>query len=215
MRLFRKKNTYYLFVFISAVCVLMLINCSKGKTYETNSINDFGRYIGNYNNEVPADFINSFFPYEISDNFSFVEYHYKAKKLDTYSYEAYLDFCIEDTESFFEYVENYVSILGDPTVFPYDNAFEEYNISNVYSIASNKEITGEESHRILTAQVGKILVSYANQRIIYVAIGNYDGGGTDTDELSHFFEKFNIDPIEYAKNSFESNYEEEQSKREP
>lgn len=213
MSISAKKNAIILFVVILALCVFANAFWGDGKVYETNSISDYGRYVGNYDNDVPSAFINSFFPSELAEYFSSVEYHYKAKKFDTYSYEAYLGFCIEDYEVFQEYVETLSSSYDDPLVFSYDNAYDEYVISDVYSVAPNKEITGKDTYRILSAQLGKILVCHSTQRIIYVAIGHYDGGGTNADELSYFFEKFDIDPIEYTNSSFNSVFEEEQAKR--
>ena len=201
-----KKTIVILVVIIMVSCILMMLIFLNPRVYETNNILDYGRYIGNYDNETPTEFINSFFPLELSNLFSETEYHYKAKRFDTFSYEVYLQFHIEDPASFDDYVEKHVSPLTEPTVFPYDESFMEYTISNVYSIASNKAITGKNTYRILNAQLGKVLVSKQTQQIIYVAIGHHDGGGTDTSELSYFFDKFEIDPVVYAATAYATIY---------
>lgn len=53
----------------------------NAKVFVTDDINDYGKYIGNYDNDTPSDFINSFFPASISNSFTDVKYHYKAKNL--------------------------------------------------------------------------------------------------------------------------------------
>ena len=213
MGFLKKKHIRMLFFVIIAACILAIAFKPDWRIYETNGIHDYGKFVGNYDNNRPAEFINSFFPSQISDNFSSVEYHYKAKKFDTYAYEAYLAFCIEDDELFAEYVKKLSSLHGDSIVFSYDNTYAEYPISNVYSIASNKDITGTNTYRIVGAQLGKILVSRADQRIIYIALGLHDGGGTRTDELCYFFNKFSIDPVAYASSAFDTVFEERESKK--
>lgn len=208
-----KKVFVIVAVIVVVLCVVVSLICPQKRIYETNSIRDFGRYVGNYNNDTPSAFINSFFPSQLSDDYSEVEYHYKAKRLDTYSYEVYLGFCITDSNQFSEFLEGIITKHGNPTEFAYDNTFEEFNISNVYNIASNKEISGYDTYRILNAQIGKILISRESQRIIFVAIGLHDGGGTDTSELCYFFNKFDIDPREYANSSYDTVFEEQSASK--
>ena len=49
------------------------------------------------------------------------------------------------------------------------------------------------------AKIGAVLFSDAEQRIIFFALGAYDGGGTSTDELNYFFDRFGINPWAYEK----------------
>lgn len=220
MRL-RSKIIVYIFLTFTVLFLCILGFGQKTRIYETTIIEDYGRYIGNYDNDTPHSFITSFFPAEIDDSFSDVEYSYKAKKLDSYSYEAYLEFSIPDSELFYAYAEDLIETHGNPAIFAYDNTFEEFNISNVYGIASNAEVTGNSAekvtenstYRILEAQIGKILISRASQRIIYVAIGLYDGGGTNTSELCYFFNKFDIDPCEYANSAYVTAYEQQKESK--
>ena len=208
-----KKVFVIVSVMVVVLCVVVSLICPRKRIYETNSISDYGRYVGNYDNDTPSAFINSFFPSELSEDYSEVEYHYKSKRLDTYSYEVYLGFCITDSKKFNDYLEGIITKHGNPIEFIYNNTFEEINVSNVYNIASNKEITGDDTYRILNAQVGKILISRESQRIIFVAIGLHDGGGTDTSELSYFFNKFNINPCEYTHFAYDTVFEEQSASK--
>jgi hypothetical protein len=162
--------------------------------FVTNDIHDYGKYIGNYDNDTPSDFINSFFPASISNSFTDIKYHYKAKKFDTYAYEAYLEFVIDDPDSFARFLEEYVC-EEQCNPFLYDQAFLEYSISNVLRIGESKNASG--GYSISYADIGKILFSVDEQRIIFIALGVYDGGGTDTSELNHFFSQFDIDCNQY------------------
>ena len=78
MRL-RSKIIVYIFLTFTVLFLCILGFGQKTRIYETTSIEDYGRYIGNYDNDTPHSFITSFFPAEIDDSFSDVEYSYKAK----------------------------------------------------------------------------------------------------------------------------------------
>lgn len=161
--------------------------------YETNSINDYGTIVGNYNNEKPKAFISSFFPEKLKDEFSNVIYHYKSQKGDTYAYEMYLEFVIEDKQVYEDYL---TEIVGNTErgSFYYDSNYKVYIISNQLQLAANYSA---DAPPIDYAKIGLILFSKQEQRLIFVALGVYDGGGTTTDELNYFFKRFNIDPLNY------------------
>ncbi len=184
------------------VLVLIQLLLGYGRVYETNRIEDYGKIVGNLDNEKPAAFIHSFFPDEIEDCFSDVTYHYKAKKGDVYAYECYLEFVIEDPKEYAAFVAEYIS-QDDVLPFAYDMKFREQTISNVLCL---NEIPEDKTYSIGTAELGKILYSDQEQRIIFVALGMFDGGGMTTEELCRFFSRFNIDPWEYAKTAFASGY---------
>lgn len=150
-------------------------------------------------NEFPSEFINSFFPLEIEEAFSDVTYSYRAENADSYGFEAFLEFTIKDEEQF----ERYVSSIC-PTEkwenFRYDEDYDEYCIADTLKLTPQGTKIGElvlQDTYIDYAQIGKILVSYSEQRIVYIAIGVYDGGGAATSYLCRYFERFNIDPLEY------------------
>ena len=60
--------------------VLLSVISGEGTVTETTDIADYGIIIGNYDNDRPAEFMFSFFPEEISEDFSNVSYHYKAQR---------------------------------------------------------------------------------------------------------------------------------------
>lgn len=164
---------------------------NNAKVYETNNIADYGAFVGNYDNETPSQQIMSFFPEQCEDYFSNVVYHYKAKKLDTYAYECYLEFTIEDSAQYNSFLAQYVE-EEKCTDFLYDTDFQEYTISNTLVLQENND---ESVYPIESAYLGKILFSNQQQRIVFFALGVYDGGGTNTEELGYFFSRFQIDSM--------------------
>lgn len=193
-----------LMVIIAATCFLGACTSESGDIYEIDSVEKYGVILGNYDNDTPSEFINSFFPTIIEDSFHDVTYHYKAIKGDTYAFEAYLEFVIPDAMEYAEYVSNYEK-NGICSTFIYDKSFKEYPISNEFVLVSSNDTDVENGRYISIAKIGKILFSDDEQRVIYVAIGMHDGGGATTDELGFFFKRFNIDPTEYEKQACSRN----------
>lgn len=175
---------------------------ASGTTYETNDVAQYGKIKGNFVNDEPKNLIFSFFPEEIDDPFTDITYHYKAKKGDAYAYECYLEFVIEDAESFAEFLDRNVD-QEKATVFKYDKEYMDYTISNIFSM-DEKHQSALGGYSIGYAKCGKILYSIEEQRLIYFSLGVYDGGGTDTTELCYLFSKFNIDVTQYQLDAYNS-----------
>lgn len=118
--------------------------------------------------------------------------------MDSYSYEAYLEFIVRDKEAYDGLVES-VAHGEALSPFPYDQRYREYTISDTLWISWE-----ETSHNwwIERAQIGNVLFLDETQSVIFVAIGVYDGGGTRVEELDHYFSRFDIDPAEYATKIF-------------
>ena len=173
-------------------CIYLLTR--PAPVYETNDIADYGIIKGNYDNERPKAFVFSFFPERIEEYFSDVTYHYKAKKGDTYAYEMYLEFVIQDVEKYNSFVSD---VIGDGVCEPFyfNSTYQAYYISNYFSIGQYSDGT----FYIDDAKVGLVLFSEEEQRVIFVALGVFDGGGARVAELNYFFNKFRIDPQEYEK----------------
>ena len=190
-----------LMVILTVAYLFGACTSESGDIYETDNIEHYGIITGNYDNDTPKEFINSFFPVVIEENFLDVTYHYKAKKGDTYAFEAYLEFTIADASEYAAYVSAYVE-TGLCNTFAYDESFKEYAISNEFVLVSSMDSDAENGEYISIAKVGKVLFSDDEQRVIYVAIGMHDGGGATTKELGSFFERFNIDPTEYEKQAW-------------
>jgi len=184
------------------ICAFLFAFNQEPVITETTDVADYGMYTGNYDNGTPSEFITSFFPAAIDNRFSNVTYHYKAKKFDTYAYEVWLEFVIEDSELFFDFIAEHTDQEAC-VPFLYDESYTDYTISNYLHIHTEHEdvlYNAETGYPIEKATIGKILYSESEQRIIFWALGMYDGGGTRTTELNHFFSYFDIDPAEYVKN---------------
>lgn len=171
---------------------VLFINAAFPQQHITTDLADYGKYVGNYDNKSAKKFITSFFPDEIKDEFKDVKYSYRAEKFDTYAFEAYLEFRIEDETAFKSYI---AEKIGDgATAFEYDPDFKEYIVLDFYLLSSfGNELTIDD------AGIGKILYSEKDQRIIYVALAVYDGGATSADFLCVYFERFGIDPVAYQR----------------
>ncbi len=167
-------------------------------TYETNDPRNYLKIVGNYSNEEPQEFVSSFFPVRIEESFSDVVYHYKAIRGDTYAYEAYLEFVIKDKAEYETFVSSMLN-KEESHSFAYDCSFFEQTISHTYEIWEASHEGETEDYFVLeTAEVGKILYSDKEQRLIFVAIGMFDGGGARTMELAYFLKRFDINPIDFA-----------------
>lgn len=170
--------------------------------YETTDIADYGTYVGNFDNETPTAFINSFFPEEIDESFENVQYVYRARKGDSYAYEAYLEFTISDEAAFEAYIQEYTE-SEKLQVFPYDDSMQEWIVSDFLDLSSGpeREDSGGEyrGYGIHYAEIGKILIDPQENKLIYVALGVNDGGVVTTGYLKEYFERFGIDPLEYAE----------------
>ena len=201
----------FLAVLVIVVSSFIYLLFAPATVYETDDIADYGAIKGNYDNDRPATFVFSFFPKAIEESFLDVKYHYKAKKGDTYAYEMYLEFVIKDTDDYTSFLSG---VIGDGTseAFYFDPGYRIYYVSNylylsaatttIYDDKSKTPIVKEDKTlppQIGNAKIGAVLFSDTEQRIIFWALGLYDGGGTSTDELNFFFNKFGINPWVYEK----------------
>lgn len=182
-------------------CAMVLRAVFRTDYYVTTDPADYRKIVGNNDNEFPAEFIASFFPEEISPDFSNVTYSYRAENGDTYGFEAYLEFTVDDPEAFQKHISE-IAPLDEWQEFRFDSGYMEYVVSDVFvihSVKSEATSSGLPVCAIQAAQIGRVLYSTEQNRIIYVALGVYDGGGVDTTFLCRFFERFHIDPTEYEK----------------
>lgn len=186
-------------VFACGVALFLgvMIEAVTPRQYITSNLEEYGNYAGNYDNDTPREFINSFFPERIETFFSDIAYSYRAQKNDTYAFEAYLEFEIEDTEVYQDFIKQKTAGL-DGVPFFYDSSFTEYVLSDIFEpINLNGSLDMDAPVHIGYAKIGKILCSKEEQRIIFVALGVYDGGVTKTDFLTVYFNRFEIDPTKY------------------
>ena len=185
-----------------AICVVLLLDCmllAPFTVYETNDIADYGAITGNYDNDAPKAFVFSFFPAQIDEDFENAVYHYKAIKGDTYAYEVYLEFTIEEKEQYDAFIDAVVD-KDTCTTFEYAPDYQEYIVSNYFWLEPDPPM--DSPPYIEDAEVGRVLFSDSEQKIIFFALGMYDGGGVNTDQLGYFFNKFNIDPVDFEKQAW-------------
>ena len=184
-----------LVVIALVVSVLCYFLFRPAPVYETNDIADYGVVKGNYDNDTPKEFISSFFPKKIESYFSDVTYHYKAKEGDTYAYEMQLEFVIKDTDKYTAFLSD---VIGDAVCEPFYFApdFQAHYISDELELGECRE---DYRFYISGAKIGLVLFSEEERRFVFVALGMYDGGGANVEELGFFFDRFGIDPEEYAR----------------
>lgn len=166
--------------------------------YVTTDISDYGHYIGNYDNKTTTELITSFFPDKIEPYFKDVQYEYRAKKFDTYAFEAYLEFTIEDDLCFSQYISDVTKDFPSAS-FQYDRQFQIYTVAEDFDLVDSLYTNNSTVRHISSADIRYIFVGKAENRIIYVALGVYDGGGVNTAFLHRFFTRFNIDPTKYER----------------
>ena len=142
------------------LCMLLLIrDAVYHRQFYTTNISDYGKYVGNYDNDFPEEFINSFFPEKIEENFSNVKYSYKAQKGDSYAFEAYLEFKIENESEFQAFIDEHVG--KNVSDFSYDTNFKEYVIADELGLVVLDQKTSKVDvfYHIQCAKIGKILYS--------------------------------------------------------
>ena len=203
-------------ILICIICSLSLLNgcffsylegTFASQTYVTTDINEYGEFQGTYQDDEVEERVSSFFPDEILPCFKNVDYIYKAEKAVDSGFEAYLEFTIEDPEEYADFVSEYTEGL-EAAIFPYDENYTEYILNDrFYLVYSDDEIVdgvivdsdGEkDDYAIEYADIRKIVCCPDEQRLIFVAIGVFDGGGTDAEFLCTYFNRFDINPREYA-----------------
>ena len=193
-------------LFLVTVFFLLAADYNRPYSYQTSSVDDYGQFPGQ-SEKYMTEYIGRFFPNELSDDFTEVTYCFTRSDIDTYSFEAYLEFTISDSEAFREHVANAVTGLEE-NIFSFDETFREYVLSSPENPSYlcdcillgdhySDEDTGEMLYYIEFADISKILVNYEEQRVIYVALALHDGGGTDTGLLGTFFRRFGISPKDY------------------
>lgn len=166
------------FFFVSALS-------QDGDVYHTTDLNDYGNYIGTYDNDTLQKNISKYFPQKIEENFKNAKYSYTAVKGDSISCEAYLEFTIEHPEEFNLYISQ---ISADKTthVFEHDPSFSEIVLRDEMNLTPNKK-------GIDRASIQKILYNSEDRTVIFVFIMVHDGGFTRTDAYSAYASRFHID----------------------
>lgn len=170
--------------------VLMWIDWNGGfaTVYETGNLSDYRKIVGNYNNDSPAGFFESFFPEKLGDDFSDVRYHYKAIRKDACACEIWLEFTIEDDPRFGAFLSGHTDVA-----VPFRDGWMEVPVASTLELLQT-----DDGMNLEHVEMGKILYRESDQRIIFWGLYVFDGGGTGASELDHFFTYFDVDPLELA-----------------
>lgn len=184
---------------IPGVFLLGVRSCEEidgwGDVYETNSVQDYGYITGTFSDKEAEKDILAFFPQKIDDRFENVQYHYAAMKGPECAFECYLEFTVEDPQEFAQLVEQHTK-PEDTKTFVYDKSFQEYTKYDDYWL-----VVSDESYFINSAYVWKVLYREEDHRMIFAALKVRGSGWVSPDNFSHFLNRFEIDPVEYARNT--------------
>lgn len=186
---------------ISLICIILvsifvvsLLIYSPQYTQRTHVL-EYGDWSGSGSTEFVTAYIESFFPDTIDSAFSDVVFSYRANNADTYAFEAYLEFRVEDPVVFRQYISS-IAVGDQWKEFSFDSSFQELAIEDHFVIGHDYPL----SDRIIQAKVRKVLFDAQTQTIIYYAMGVFDGGVADIEHFHQLFQRFAIDPKEYAQN---------------
>ena len=198
---------------ILLVCAVSLVLLGLGIfwdepiDYTTSDPGDYGNYRGVLE-QYQAEYMGRFFPESLAPEFQDVQYHFSSRTVDTYGFEAYLEFTFSDADAMEAYLNRHTAGMTRGT-FYFDEAFQEYVLTNADTGYQYDHITlnptphtdadGQTYYYINHADIAKILVNPQQMRVIYVVIAVFDGGGTDTSLLNTFFTRFRIDPMAYEQ----------------
>ena len=186
------------FVFLAVTAISFMDTLSGRDLVEFTDISEYGHYSGSGMDSFTEEFVNSFFPVLIEDHFSNVRYSYKAGGNNTYGFEVYLEFTISDRELFWQFIDG-IGSSNSWKPFSFDTGFNVFDIDNRLDI--NEDIIYDREsnyyHPIERAKIRRVFYSEESQTIIFWALGVYDGGGIGTNYLNTFFDRFQIDPIDY------------------
>ena len=192
---------YMKYMLLCCICMGLLVFCSgcwnwifpPAEWYIVTDVESYGILDGNGYTRA-NELFSAIFPAQIEDCFQDVTYSYKeAENLDTYDFEIYLEFVLDDSDKFQEYIKK-IAPAEEWRPFEYDEAYLEYTYADWYEID-----LGEPYSSIECAGIAKVLVQPNEHRVITVALGVIDGGGAEVEYFTCFFDRFNIDPIEYAE----------------
>ena len=198
----------FVIILLLAIVLGMIHRTTRTGVYETTDVAEYKKIAGNEDNATPQAFVNSFFPEKIESSFTNVVYHYTALENASHAYECYLEFTIEDSELFSSFIDKTIQ-RENTTDFQYDNTFQEYSIRNQFDLSMTRQ-TSNGTYPIQYAVVGKILFSEQDQRVIFWALGVWDGG-ENTNQLNTFFSRFDIDAYDYYLNAYSTPKNEENS----
>lgn len=203
-------------VFMVLIYLVVAFSPDEPDHYMTTDLAEYGICSGNEDNKTPQKQMDAFFPGQLEPYFEDIAYTYSAKNVDSYGFEAYLEFTIRDSEQFAAYLNDTLP-QTDAVEFPFGEGFQVYILENALELGTVPEtrqpqISAEKAHAaplvqpvedrpwisIGYAKVSLILVSREEQRVIYSAMGVGNEGVAGTTELDRLLTRFDIDPLALA-----------------
>ena len=190
---------------VITVCAIPYIMVSVGNLeskyhevhwYHTDDVADYAVITHNGDNRAVEIFVDSFFPKQIESYFSDVKYDYKARDYCDFCCEISLEFTIEDSDAFYNYVETVTKDLTG-TKIAYDEHYCDYLIADELDVDA-ENLRDDGSYYLENIEMGRILVCEKDQRVIFYAIKLTNCCGTGSDKFD-FYKRFAIDPLEYAQ----------------
>ena len=183
MRKFYKVKLFLIILIAIIALPITMISALQSNAFlisHTTDVNNYGIYDDEY---MKIDH----FPEQITDNMIPVHYSYYYDYTWDYCYELYLEVKITDGE--YESIKSkYESELKDCF---YASNYSEYVISDY----TNNYIREDGSCYMNSPHIRKIIFNDSDQTIIFVSICGIDPFYY---ENSYYFERFNLDPIEYS-----------------
>lgn len=210
-----KKTKLYIWPILAiCICILILVGVffslqhidlnsilTEREYHRTTDLAAYGNYTGTAKDDYVQAFINSYFPEKIEECFDDITFAYCAEGADTYGFEAYLEFTINDQEEFDEYIQN-IGQIGAWQEFSFDPSFQECELRDGFRLTSEEAEGNDRDYNIECASIKKILYDVEEQRIIYWGLGVYDGGFADTGHFNIFFDRFELNPYLYAQQAY-------------
>ena len=195
------------FLFFAGVFVCIQLAGCEFVVTEYNSINDYGIITGNGTNEHAEEIFSALFPKSIPESFMNPVYHYKAQKgPDSCAFEIALEFSMDDGEAYDNYVS---SVLSGRQLqpFPYCKGYlyapvfhQWFLLGNNYGPCPDSCYAGNPEHyHIDSARIAMLITQPETRQVILFGMGVADGGGVSTYDLNWFFSRFNIAPLEFAR----------------
>ena len=166
--------------------------------YETTNISDYGTFNKTLDNKTTQELLE-FFPERIEPYFGSPNYIYRTERESGYTFEAWLEFTIEDETEFERFISNTVKGIKCQK-FLYDTSYDEYVIADylILDEHTNGEKAKKDYYQYEYADIRKILINTSEKKVIFIAVCVDVETGVDTSFLREYFSRFSIDALSYG-----------------
>ena len=212
------KITFRIAVVLAGIVVLAIglfwlfdwiITEGENNWYYTEDISDYGEISHNGKNAIPQELFQTFFPETLEPYFEDIQYKYCARDWCDYCCEIYLEFKISDSQLFGDYVKAATEGIS-ASEFVYDTSLTDYVIADdlpLHICTYTEEGNLAEDWYVEGGNMGRILVNEKEQKVIYTMVMVTSCCG-ENPERFYFYERFGIDPLEYAQEFSKVRYSE-------